>query len=129
MKSKMLNGSIAFAIVSMIIVFGLTRSCLSEESAMKAQDARTNEAGNKICPISGEKIKPGKEHKVEYNGKVYNLCCSMCDKDFKKDPQAAIEKLEAMENDDTMKEGVKDVDGNDDGDTEAMPGMNQEMNK
>lgn len=123
MKSKMLNASVAFAVVSMIVVFGFNRFCLSEESTVKI------EVGNKICPISGEKIKPGKEHKVEYNGKVYNLCCSMCDKDYKKDPQAAIEKLEAMKNDDTMKESVKDMDGDDDGDTAAMPGMNQEMKK
>lgn len=55
------------------------------------------EVGNTICPISGKKVVPGKEAKVEYNGKVYNLCCSMCEKDFKKDPEAAIKKLEAAQ--------------------------------
>lgn len=44
--------------------------------------------GNKICPVSGEKIEGmGKSITYEYNGKVYNLCCSMCVKDFKKDPE------------------------------------------
>ncbi|MBF0503842.1 MAG: TRASH domain-containing protein [Candidatus Omnitrophica bacterium] len=25
--------------------------------------------------------------KFEYNGKIYNLCCPMCIKDFKTDPE------------------------------------------
>ena len=51
--------------------------------------------GNKICPVSGDRIPaPGekgtmgdKPVKYEYNGKIYNLCCSMCIKDFKKNPE------------------------------------------
>ncbi len=58
-------------------------------------------AGNKICPISGEEIgeegMAGQEVTVEYKGKVYNLCCAMCKKDFLKDPEAAIKKLETMD--------------------------------
>ena len=76
------------------------------------------EVGNKICPISGEKIIEGKESKVEYNGKVYNLCCSMCEKDFKKDPEAAIKKLSMMEQEKMEgKEEANDMDNDD------MPGM------
>lgn len=55
------------------------------------------EAGNKICPVSGEEIKEEEAYKFEYEGKVYNFCCSMCVKDFKKDPQKYIDKLEEME--------------------------------
>jgi YHS domain-containing protein len=53
-----------------------------------ATDAQLVEVKNKICPISHEEVgKNGMEpHKVTYNGKVYNLCCSMCEKDFMKDP-------------------------------------------
>ncbi len=50
---------------------------------------------NKICPISGEKIDPAKQAKIVYKDKTYNLCCGMCVKDFNKDPEAAIKKLEA----------------------------------
>ncbi|MCB9757452.1 MAG: TRASH domain-containing protein [Candidatus Omnitrophica bacterium] len=39
----------------------------------------------------------GQEVTVEYKGKVYNLCCEMCKKDFLKDPEAAIKKLEAAD--------------------------------
>ena len=76
------------------------------------------EVGNKICPIEGGKIKEGKEYKVEYNGKVYNLCCSMCEKDFKKDPEAAIKKLEMME-----KEKMEGKEQTNDMDNDDMPGM------
>ena len=52
------------------------------------------EVGNKICPVSGEKIPEGEAYKVEYKGKIYNLCCSMCEKDFNKDPETYIKKVE-----------------------------------
>lgn len=55
----------------------------------KAQDA-----GNKICPISGEKIDEKMKETYEYEGKVYNFCCSSCIEDFKKDPQKYIKKVE-----------------------------------
>lgn len=46
------------------------------------------EVGNTICPVSGKNIKSmGEGVKYEYNGKIYNFCCSMCLTDFKKDPE------------------------------------------
>lgn len=61
---------------------------------MDAEGAKAVEVGNKICPVSGDKIPvPGEKSamgevvKYEYNGKIYNLCCTMCIKDFKKDPE------------------------------------------
>ena len=57
--------------------------------------SKTVEVGNKICPVSGDKVPvPGEKGamgdelvKYEYNGKIYNLCCPMCIKDFKKNPE------------------------------------------
>jgi len=50
--------------------------------------------GNKFCPVSGEEIKAdsamGEGVHMAYQGKIYNLCCPMCVKDFKKDPQKYI---------------------------------------
>ena len=44
--------------------------------------------GNKVCPVSGEKVgEMGEVVKHEYKGKIYNLCCTACLKDFKKDPE------------------------------------------
>ena len=60
-----------------------------------AEEATTlPDVGNKSCPVSGDKIPaPGEKAemgeviKFVYNGKIYNLCCPMCVKDFKKDPE------------------------------------------
>ena len=61
---------------------------------MDAMSAKAVEVGNKICPVSGEEVpapgekgEMGEAVKYEYNGKIYNLCCPMCVKDFKKDPE------------------------------------------
>lgn len=59
-----------------------------------ADEAKPLEVGNKICPVSGEKVgQMGEIVTYEHEGKVYNLCCTMCEKDFKKDPQKYIEKV------------------------------------
>jgi len=43
---------------------------------------------NKACPVSGRSIgSMGDPVKYDYNGKIYNLCCSACVKDFKNDPE------------------------------------------
>lgn len=54
--------------------------------------------GNKLCPVSSNPVDDGtmgEAVKYVYNGKIYNLCCQMCVKDFKKNPlkySAAAEK-------------------------------------
>ena len=63
----------------------------------KSTTEESVDVGNKICPVSGEKIKEGEVYQVEHEGKIYNLCCKACTKDFKKDPQKYIEKLEELE--------------------------------
>ncbi|MDD5465531.1 MAG: YHS domain-containing protein [Candidatus Omnitrophica bacterium] len=50
--------------------------------------------GNKICPVSGEKIEEKTKVTYEYEGKVYNLCCASCIEEFKKDPEKYIKKVE-----------------------------------
>lgn len=52
--------------------------------------------GNKVCPVSGEAIgSMGDAFKVQHDGKEYNLCCKMCVKDFKKNPDKYIKIVEA----------------------------------
>ncbi len=43
-------------------------------------------AWNAVCPVSGEEIDPD-ANKIEYNGKIYGLCCNGCESKFKKDPE------------------------------------------
>ena len=52
------------------------------------------DAGNKICPVGGEKIEEKMKATYGYEGKMYNFCCAMCIDDFKKDPQKYIKKIE-----------------------------------
>lgn len=59
----------------------------TEQAAPEVQPAAV-EVGNTICPVSKEKVgEMGEVVKYEYNGKVYNLCCPACKKDFAKDPE------------------------------------------
>jgi len=53
-------------------------------------------AGNKICPVSGEKVggDMGPAVPIEYKGKIYNLCCSGCVKEFNKNPEKYVKKVE-----------------------------------
>ncbi len=50
--------------------------------------------GNKICPVSGEKIDEKLKATYEYKGKIYNFCCEMCIDSFKGDPEKYIKKVE-----------------------------------
>lgn len=63
------------------------------------KDTTTKESvngGNKICPVSKEKVGQGGMEPVtyEYEGKIYNFCCEMCIDEFKKDPEKYIKKVE-----------------------------------
>ena len=58
--------------------------------------------GNKLCPVSGNPVDDGsmgEAVKYVYNGKIYNLCCQMCVKDFKKSPEkySAVAQKEVKE--------------------------------
>ena len=74
---------------------------------VEVKAAKAVELGNKFCPVTGDKIPaPGEKGtmgdepvKYEYNGKIYNLCCKMCVKDFKKNPEkySAIAEKEVKE--------------------------------
>ncbi len=89
-------------------IFSLAIPAFAQEAQSKARDAQVVvitektsaskdavEVGNKICPVSGEKVPAlgekntmgDKPVKIEYKGKIYNLCCPMCVKDFKKNPE------------------------------------------
>ena len=77
-------------LLAFVLVLGLTGFVMIHNVA--AEDAPVN-VGNKICPVSGEAMMEGQEATVEYKGKVYNLCCGMCKKDFLKEPEKYIQVL------------------------------------
>ena len=64
------------------------------EADTQALPKETVNAGNKICPVSGEKIDEATRATYKYEGKIYNFCCPMCIDEFKKDPEKYIKKIE-----------------------------------
>ena len=77
--------------MSKVFVLGLTigLALISASNASAVRQDQPVEVKNKICPISHEEVgKNGMEpYQMTYKGKVYNLCCPMCVKDFKKNPE------------------------------------------
>jgi YHS domain-containing protein len=55
----------------------------AEQSSVKSI-----EVGNKHCPVSGREVgQMGPPLKIEYNGKMYNLCCPGCVSIFNSNPE------------------------------------------
>lgn len=83
------------------VVVGVGALAAAEEpvstpaAGSEAQVAAAVNVGNKVCPISGATIEEAKKATVEYEGKIYNLCCPDCKDKFLADPAAAIAKVEA----------------------------------
>lgn len=88
-------------VAAVVAVVGVGALAAAEEAvSTQAAGAETQvvaavNVGNKVCPISGEKIDEAKKATVEYEGKIYNLCCADCKAKFLADPAAAITKVEA----------------------------------
>jgi len=62
---------------------------------MKEKAPAVVEAGNKICPVTGEKVgEMGPAVRYEYQGRIYNLCCAGCVKTFKNDPEKYVKIVE-----------------------------------
>ncbi|MEW6171192.1 MAG: YHS domain-containing protein [Candidatus Omnitrophota bacterium] len=96
---KIIFVSIASFFIFGLIGFSWANMCGGHMAeAQSTQESTTNQkainVGNKICPVSGEKIEEKTKATYEYQGKVYNFCCPMCIEEFKKDPQKYIEKIE-----------------------------------
>ncbi|MEW6102019.1 MAG: YHS domain-containing protein [Candidatus Omnitrophota bacterium] len=64
------------------------------EAVTEATPIVAVDVGNKICPVSGDKIDEAIKATYEYEGKIYNFCCPMCIEEFKKDPDKYIKKVE-----------------------------------
>ena len=88
-------------VCSGMLLFGGTELLYSEQvekdATTGATVAQKVEVGNKICPVSGEKVGQGgmEPARYEYEGKIYNFCCSACVDEFKKDPEKYIKITEA----------------------------------
>lgn len=75
------------------MICAINRVSFAQAAEEHSQSAAVD-AGNKVCPVSGEKIDEKMKATYEYNGKIYNFCCPMCIAEFKKDPEKYIKKIE-----------------------------------
>jgi YHS domain-containing protein len=66
----------------------------STTGAHQRREEKSQVAGNKICPVSREKINEETKVVYSYKGKKYNFCCSTCVVEFKKDPEKYIKRIE-----------------------------------
>ncbi len=64
-----------------------------QTAAVAEPAAAAVNVGNKVCPFMNNPVTEATAVKVEYKGKVYNVCCNNCKAAFLKDPEAAIKKF------------------------------------
>jgi YHS domain-containing protein len=82
-------------IVLILVGYGMAQAQNAPSDAKaKEEVSKPQVVGNKICPVTGEKIDEKTKATYEYEGKIYNFCCAMCIDTFKKDPQKYIKKVE-----------------------------------
>ena len=87
MSKVVLASIVLLFVLSMQPIFANEGDVMAEKAMVAKEDAKLVEVGNKLCPVTGEKVgEMSKAIKYEFNGKIFNLCCAMCAKDFKKDP-------------------------------------------
>jgi hypothetical protein len=85
-----------------ILITGLL--ALTAVCATAADKKDEKKADNKseypltTCVVSGEKLgSMGKPYVVKHKGREVQLCCDGCEKDFKKDPDKFVKKLDDAE--------------------------------
>ncbi len=83
---------IAMSLFAVAFIFGVSKLSFGQTAEKQTKSAAI-EVGNKICPVSGEKIDEKTKATYEYQGKIYNFCCPMCIEEFKKDPGKYIKKI------------------------------------
>lgn len=88
--------SIMFGILSLLVLGSalVKAETISQEINIQAQVDKPVDAGNKICPVMGEKIDQAQKATYEYKGKIYNFCCAMCVDSFRRNPEKYMKKVE-----------------------------------
>ena len=79
-------------IAAVILLTGISSGLAADKSA------KPKPYPLKTCVVSGEKLgEMGKPVVYEYKGREIKFCCKDCIKDFKKDPDKYVKKLEEAE--------------------------------
>ena len=84
-----MTGIVCLVMATALVTVGIcqnneTKTKTATSSATATTPVNVN---NTICPVTGSAVDMKNPVTVEYNGKIYNLCCSMCPKTFKSNPE------------------------------------------
>ena len=82
-------------VFALLLACGVPLAAYPVLAAEGTEPAAVTDAGNKLCPISGEPVSGASF--VEYQGKRYGLCCPGCDKQFLADPEKYLAKMKEKE--------------------------------
>ena len=88
-------GMAVIVVCALLVVAGVvmaqeaskTETAPSAVTVTEVTPAAAVNVGNKVCPVMGEKIVELGKDTVEYEGKIYNMCCPMCKDKFLADPR------------------------------------------
>ena len=91
--------------IALIISAAIVQTTFAEpehqpkQTETKSADAKLKPYPLKTCVVSGEKLEGdmGKPFVYEYKGRQIKFCCKDCLKDFNKDPEKYIQKIEKAE--------------------------------
>ena len=106
---KILLMAIVLAILSLAGNQAVKAQDVSNEAKETPELSMPQDAGNKFCPVRGEKIDEKTKVTYEYEGKTYNFCCAFCVDEFKRDPQKYLKKMEEQEQAAPKKEDTQDM--------------------
>ncbi len=84
---------IAASVMGIVGIIGLSAPVTYGDTVAVGPETKPIVVGNKICPVTGEKINKKTEVTYEYKGRVYSFCCLACVPEFKKNPEKYIEKM------------------------------------
>ncbi|MGE5280325.1 MAG: YHS domain-containing protein [Deltaproteobacteria bacterium] len=83
MVKKTMGGLV---IVALLVSLGFVGAAMAQDNETEIMTQPEN-VGNTICPVTGSVVEEPGKYTVEYNGKVYNLCCPSCKETFLADPE------------------------------------------
>ena len=83
-------------LLTAVLLTGLAAGVLSSRAADKAADKKARPYPLKTCVVSDEKFEGSDmtPHEFVYQGQTIKLCCKSCLKDFNKEPEKYLKKME-----------------------------------
>jgi YHS domain-containing protein len=97
MKRKYFFATVLSVLISASHQMALAHNTSNNEKT-ESEVSKPQNIGNKICPVTSEKIGENSKVTYEYRGKIYNLCCSACIKEFRNNPDKYIRIIEQEKN-------------------------------